>query len=80
MSLILQPRDHFVHQLKTLREEFICAVSGRLVNLTITFLSWVQKRCFQREDAIRGKNSDGSPKEYGLRTCILLSPTDSDEY
>jgi hypothetical protein len=26
ISLILQPQDHFIHQLISLREEFICAV------------------------------------------------------
>jgi DNA polymerase III delta prime subunit len=80
ISLILQPRDHFIHQLTTLREEFICAVSGRLINLTITFRSRAQRRCFAREDEIRGENSDNCPKEYGLRTFIPPSLTDSDEY
>jgi hypothetical protein len=35
ISLILQPRDHFIHQLRTIREEHICVVFGRLVNLNI---------------------------------------------
>jgi hypothetical protein len=80
MSLILQPRDHFIEPLMTLPEEFICAVSGRLVNLTITFLSGAQKRCFARKDEIHGENSHGSPKEDGLRKFIPPSLTDSDEY
>jgi hypothetical protein len=43
ISLILQPQDHFIHQLIALREEFICAVFGRLVNLNIKFLAQTQK-------------------------------------
>jgi hypothetical protein len=43
ISLILQPRDHFADQLITLREEFICAVFGRLVNLNIKFIAQAQR-------------------------------------
>jgi hypothetical protein len=42
VSLILQ-RDHFIHQLITLREEFICAVFGHLVNMNIKFLAQSQR-------------------------------------
>jgi hypothetical protein len=80
ISLMLQPRDYFIHQLTTLREEFIGAVDGRLINITITFLAQAQRRCFAREDEIRDKNSDGVPKEYGVRTFIPPSFTASDEY
>jgi hypothetical protein len=31
--LILRPRDHFIHSLETLRDEFLCATNGRLVHL-----------------------------------------------
>jgi hypothetical protein len=80
ISLILQPRDHFIHQPGTLREEFICAVCGYLVNLNIKFLAQAERRCFRREDEIRSEHSDGAPKEYGVRTFIPPSLTDSDEY
>jgi hypothetical protein len=80
ISLILQPRDHFIHQLTTLREEFVCAVSGRLVNLRIRFLAKAQRSYFAREDEIRGQTAEGMPKEYGMRTFIPPSLTDSDEY
>jgi hypothetical protein len=43
ISLLLQPRDHFIHQLITLREEFICAVFGRLVNLNIKFIAQAER-------------------------------------
>jgi hypothetical protein len=43
ISRILQPRDHFIYQLITLREEFICAVFGRLVNLNIKFIAQAQR-------------------------------------
>jgi hypothetical protein len=80
ISLILQPPDHFIHQLTTLREEFICAASGRLINLAITFPSRVQKWRFAREDEVRSENSDDNPTEHGLRTLIPRSLTDNDEF
>jgi hypothetical protein len=76
----LQPRDHFIHQLTSLREEFICAVSGRLVNIQIKYLAQVERQCFAREDEIRNQISESNQKEYGLRTFIPPSLTDSDQY
>jgi hypothetical protein len=80
ISLILQPRDHFIHQLITLREELTCAIFGRLVNLNIKFIAQAQRGYFAREDEILDQNPEGNPKEYGLRTFIPLSLTDGDEY
>jgi hypothetical protein len=80
ISLILQPRDHFIHQFKNLREEFICAVHDRLINLAIKYLAQAQRRYFAREDEIRGNHSEDSPNEYGLRNFIPPSLVDSDEY
>jgi hypothetical protein len=80
ISLVLQPRDHFIHQLITLREEFTCAVFGRLVNLNIKFIAQARRRHFAREDEILDQNPEGSSKEYGLRLFIPPSLTDSDEY
>jgi hypothetical protein len=80
ISLLLQPRGHFIHQLITLREKFICAVFGRWVNLNIKFIAQAQRRHFAREDEILDQNPEGSPKEYGLRMFIPHSLTDSDEY
>jgi hypothetical protein len=79
ISLILQPLDHFIHQLITLREEIICSVFGRLVNLNIKFVAQAQRRYFAREDDILDQNPEGSPKEYGLRTFIPPL-TNSDKY
>jgi hypothetical protein len=31
IALVMQPRGYFLHEMGTLREEFICALSGRLV-------------------------------------------------
>jgi hypothetical protein len=78
--LILQPRDHFIHQLITLREDFICAVFCHLVNLNIKFIAQAQRRYFAKEDEILDQSLEGIPKEYGLRTFIPPSLTDSDEY
>jgi hypothetical protein len=49
ISLALQPGDHFIHQLITLRKEFICAAFGCLVNLNIC-LSLKHK-----DDTLQGK-------------------------
>jgi hypothetical protein len=80
ISLILEPRDHFIHQLITFREEFISAVFDRLVNLNIKFIAQARKRYFAGEDEILNQNSEGSPKEYGLRMFIPPSITDNDKY
>jgi hypothetical protein len=58
ISLILQPRFHFIHQLIALPEEFICAVFGRLVNLNIKFIAQTQRRYFAREDEILDHNPE----------------------
>jgi hypothetical protein len=79
ISLILQPRDHFIHQLIALREEFICAVFGRLVNLNIKFIAQAQRQYFAKKDEILDQNPEGGPKEYGRRTFIPPSLTDSNE-
>jgi hypothetical protein len=52
ICVMLQRRDHFVHALETLREEFICSVSGRLVNIAINWLLAAQRNHFAREDEI----------------------------
>jgi hypothetical protein len=62
ISLILQPRDNCIHQLITLREEFICAVFARLANLNIKFIAQVQIRYFAREDEILDQHPEGRPK------------------
>jgi hypothetical protein len=80
ISLILQPQDYFIHQLITLPEEFVWAIFGRLANLNIKFLAQSQRRYLTREDEILDQNQEGSPKEYGLRSFISHSLTDSDEY
>jgi hypothetical protein len=80
IALILQRRDHFIHQLGALREEFICAVYGRLIDMDIKYAAQAQRRCIAREDQARDENSDGVPKEYGLRTFIPPSLIDNDEY
>jgi hypothetical protein len=79
ISLLLQLGDRFIHQLITLREELICAIFCRLVNLNIKFIAQAQRRLFTREDEILDQNPEGNPKEYGLRTFIPLSLTDTDD-
>jgi hypothetical protein len=79
ISLILQPRDHFIHQLITLREESICAVFSCLVNLNIKFIAQAQRRYFAREDEILNQDPEGNPKEHGLKMFIPPFLTDSGE-
>jgi hypothetical protein len=59
----------------TLRQEFISAVFGRLVNRNIKFIAQAQKQYFARENEILDQNPGGSPKEYGLRTFTPPSLT-----
>jgi hypothetical protein len=80
ISLVFQPRHYFLHQFPTLREEFICAVSGRLVNLSIKFLEHAQRRYYAREDEIRHQFEGDGTKDYGMRTFIPPSLVDSNEY
>jgi hypothetical protein len=79
ISLALQKRSHFIHQFPTLRDEFICAGSGRIVNMSIQFHIRSQKT-LGREDEMRIPTPEGSDKEYGLRNFIPPSVTDTDEY
>jgi hypothetical protein len=46
MSFILEPRDHFIRQLITLREESLCAGFGRLISLNIKILTQAQTQYF----------------------------------
>jgi hypothetical protein len=80
IALCLQDRGHFIHKLQTLREEFICAISGRLSNMRVQFLAKAQRRYFAREDEIRDPIEEDRVKEYGMRTFIPSSLTDSNEY
>jgi hypothetical protein len=75
----MQPRDHFIHTMPTLREEFVCAVSGRLINLTIKYLTSTQA-ALAREDEVREADEGPHDLEYGLKTLIPLSVTDGAEY
>jgi hypothetical protein len=60
ISLILQSRDHLIHQLTTLRKEFICAVYSCLIKLKMRSLVQAQKRCLAKEDEIRAGDSKDS--------------------
>jgi hypothetical protein len=77
ISLVMRPRDHFIHRLPTLREEFICATEGRLVNMNIKFLISAQ-RIMAEEDELR-YDADLAEKSFGLRTFVpsLVLGTDS---
>jgi hypothetical protein len=80
ISLALQGRDHFIHKLITLREEFICSISGRFSNLRVKFLANAQEWYVAREDEIRADIPNDAPKEHGMRTFIPSPLTDSNEY
>jgi hypothetical protein len=79
IALILRPRGHFIHTMPTLREEFVCAISGRLISLNIQYLFSTQA-ALAREDEVRHAEDGPREVEHGLRTFIPPSLTDSDEY
>jgi hypothetical protein len=79
ISLMLQPRGYFIHSMETLREEFLCATYGRLVNIQVKWLLSAQHAIMARQDEISGDHMD-EEKEFGLRTIIPASMTDSDQY
>jgi hypothetical protein len=64
ICLLLQPREHFIHSLETLREEFMCATYGRLV-ISVSGGCWprsmpfslAKTRCKGTKQATQ-KNSD----------------------
>jgi hypothetical protein len=76
----MNDRSSYSFGMTTLRDEFVCPVPGRLINLNIKFRAEAQKRCFAREDEIHGDVSTDIPKEYELQTFISPSLPDSDEY
>jgi hypothetical protein len=78
IALILKPRGHFIHTMPTLREEFVCAVSGRLINLNIQYLISTQAP-LAREDEVRHAEDEPHEVEDGLITFIPPSLTDNDE-
>jgi hypothetical protein len=81
ICLMFQGRDYFIHGLEKLREEFFCAVSCRLVSISLKWMFAAQRRHFDRENEIR--ESDGNEngqKEYGSRSFIRASMTDSGQY
>jgi hypothetical protein len=79
--LILQPKDHFIHSLETLREEFLCVTYGQLLNLQLKLLFGAQTASLAREDEVRGEgNLDNLVNEFELRSLIPSSITDTDQY
>jgi hypothetical protein len=79
ICLILQPRDHFIHALETLREEFMGSVLRRLVNIARDWLFAAQRSSFARKDEIRGiDGAEDGQKEFGLRLFIPSSLIDTD--
>jgi hypothetical protein len=81
ICLMLQLRNHFLHALDTLREEFLCSVSSRLINIHINWLLAAQRSYLAREDEIRGiDGAENGEKGFGLRSFILSALTDTDQY
>jgi hypothetical protein len=80
LILRLQSDDHFTYKFAPVQEEFVSTASGRLINLNIKFLAQAQRPCFAGEDEIRCENSEGIPREYGLRAFIPSSSVDGNEY
>jgi hypothetical protein len=67
--------------METHREECICAVSGRLVNVARTWLLAAERSYCGREDEIRAMDgNDNLEKDFGLRSFIPSSTIDRDQY
>jgi hypothetical protein len=74
ISLCLQPRKHFIHTRHTLREEFLCASAGQLININLKWLIKAQKRLFLAlEDEIRADldDSEAPDNEYGMNSVSI---------
>jgi hypothetical protein len=80
ISLMLQPRTHFLHSMETLREEFLCATYGRLVNIQVKWLLAAQHLRARQDEISTPETNEDQEREYGLRTFIPASMTDSDQY
>jgi hypothetical protein len=79
ICLMLQSHDHFIHALQTLREKFICSISGLLVNIALNWLLAAQRSYLARENEIRGiDGAENGQKKFGLRSFIPSSFTDTD--
>ena len=78
ICLLLRPRNHFIHQIPSLREEYLCATFGRLANISLQYNLKCQRNYFQREDEIDSPDDD--EKEYGIKSFISPSFVDSDSY
>jgi hypothetical protein len=48
IALVMQPHQHFLHTMATLREELLCAVAGRLIDINIKYLAEREKACSTR--------------------------------
>ena len=70
-------RDYFLNQFYLLREEFLCAQYGRLLNMKIQYYLKAEKSYFAREDEIKDPNL---LKEYGEKTFIPTFLTNFDFY
>jgi hypothetical protein len=78
---MLQGGDHFIHGLETLREEFLCAASARLMNISLKWRLATQRGYFTIEDEIRERDGgENGEKEYRLRSFIAASMIDVDQY
>jgi hypothetical protein len=80
ICLISQGRDHFSDGLETLREEFLCHVSRRLVNISLKWMLAAQRIYLATEDEIReSEGRENGEEEFGLRIVIPDSMTDAGE-
>jgi hypothetical protein len=65
---VTQTRDHFIHQIPTLRDELICVVSDRLTSIFMRNRNHTPTREWNP-----CPHPDVSEMEYALRTLIRFS-------
>ena len=70
--------DYYFNQCSALREEFICSVYGRLIQLRINFQYKLQKQLFMKKEI--SSNMNQNDLQYGIKTYVPSSFTGSAQY
>lgn len=78
ISMCMQSPDYYFNQCSALREEFICSVYGRLIQLRINYEFNRQKQLFMKKEI--SPNMIQKDLKYGIKTYIPSSFTGSAQY
>lgn len=78
LSMCMHSPDYYFNQCSALREEFICSVYGRLIQLRINFQYKLQKQLFMKKEI--SSNMNQNDLQYGIKTYVPSSFTGSAQY